>query len=110
MPLRLGRVAWRVDDGVRVRGADLVEELLDRVGSPLTQELLADLRCDSAERLPVGGPDGAQRLDDVPAVLRPHRLRDLPGAQREGSALEVRDGLTLADRELAALSAGSGVA
>src|SRR5205814_149412 len=92
---------------------DLLRVLLLRVVDPLRpggallllEELLLDRRLHVLERCRPRRLDVGERLDDVPAVLRLDRPRDLALVEEERGLVERRSGLALHDRELAALRA-----
>src|SRR5581483_498428 len=80
-----------------------VDPRLNRLITVLLQELLPDRLLDLRERRRLPGRRGLQRLDDVPAVLRVHGLRDRARLQGEGGLVELRNRLPLLDRQLSAL-------
>src|SRR5262249_61748847 len=77
---------------------DLALEVLRHLREPalpghlllLLREVRLDLRLDFLERLRVGRLDRRDRLDDVPAELAVHRLRDLVRLEGERRLVERR--------------------
>src|SRR5262245_16472669 len=85
-------VALRVPDLLAVRLLDAGQPLVHLLLLVLGEELLADgfLHLRVGRRLRGrAGLDRPERLDDVPAELRVHGLRDLVGRDREGDLLEL---------------------
>src|SRR5438552_9323281 len=102
---RRRRVAGLVVDLLRVLLLRVVDPLRPLVALALLQELLADRRLDVLERRRLRRLHVGESLDDVPAVLRLDRPRDLSLVDEERGLVERTCGLTLHDRELAALRA-----